>query len=176
MNGTVGVSLAEILAAHRQRYPLLKPQDAVKLCYQRAFGAAHFCAGEEEALHRLEQECAALTPSGGPLLEALGGEDRACRLMLGEAKRQELSLPLAARAFALAAQTTQPDPDRFEALLQELLVLAQQRELPFSGREAEGPAARPPPGCSAGRLFCLRQDYGCRAAGPPVRCCCRAHG
>ena len=138
MSRADGGALAGILAAHRRRYPLLQPQDAVKLCYQRAFGAAHFCAGEEEALRRLEQECAALTPSSGPLLEALGGEDSACRLMLGAAKQQGVPLSLTARAFALAAQTTRPDPGGFECLLQELLFLTQQKKLPFSARELEG--------------------------------------
>ena len=55
-------ALARTLAEHTRRYPLMEAADAVKLCHQAAFGAAHFCAGEAEALAALIAESAPVAP------------------------------------------------------------------------------------------------------------------
>lgn len=128
--------LREQLAAQLKRYPALQPADAVKFCYQRAFGAAHFCGTEEQALHRLEQECAALAPdSAAPLTEPLGGG--VCRLSLPAALAAEIPLPVLARAFAADACAVRTDPAWFEAALQALPGLARELSASFSAEEME---------------------------------------
>lgn len=66
--------MLETLRAHRARYPLMTPQDAVKLIYQRAFGPGHLIRSREDALDLLREE-ASRTPkdAAAPLFEAIGG-------------------------------------------------------------------------------------------------------
>lgn len=58
------------LKSHFARYPLMQPQDAIKLCYQAAFGAGHLVADPAGCLARLLEEAAALPPKR-PLQQAL---------------------------------------------------------------------------------------------------------
>ncbi len=46
----------KILGAHRARYPLMQPQDYVKLAFQNTFGAEHMVASESMALASLLRE------------------------------------------------------------------------------------------------------------------------
>ena len=65
--------MLEILRAHRARYPLMEPQDAVKLIYQRAFGPGHRIEGRESALARLMEELRNVQKDpSAPLFEPLG--------------------------------------------------------------------------------------------------------
>ena len=59
-------SLRDILLLHGRRYPLMMPQDAVKLLYQSTFGPGHLIAHKEQARTRLLEEYM-LTPSGPPV-------------------------------------------------------------------------------------------------------------
>ena len=46
----------KILLFHFEKYPLMKPVDAVKLCYQSAFGCGHLVKNEEFALSMLKND------------------------------------------------------------------------------------------------------------------------
>ena len=48
--------LRAILIAHAKRYPLMQPQDAVKLIYQNEFGGGHLIRDEEACLNYLRRE------------------------------------------------------------------------------------------------------------------------
>ena len=50
--------LKAILIAHAKRYPLMQPQDAVKLIYQNEFGGGHLIRDEQMCLNYLRQEYA----------------------------------------------------------------------------------------------------------------------
>ena len=52
--------LKVILITHANRYPLMQPQDAVKLIYQNEFGGAHLIRDEEACLNYLRREYADL--------------------------------------------------------------------------------------------------------------------
>jgi hypothetical protein len=49
-------NLNEILIFHSEKYPIMKPCDAVKLIYQNEFGAGHFVGDEKVSFERLEKE------------------------------------------------------------------------------------------------------------------------
>ncbi len=66
--------MLEMLRAHRGRYPLMAPQDAVKLIYQRAFGPGHLIESREGALVALREEALRIPKDASiPLFEAIGG-------------------------------------------------------------------------------------------------------
>ena len=48
--------IIEIIKMHREKYPLAKPQDYIKLIYQNEFGAEHAIDNEEESLANLIRE------------------------------------------------------------------------------------------------------------------------
>ena len=48
--------LWDILSAHAAKYPLMQPQDAVKLVYQNEFGGGHLVKDEADSLQRLRDE------------------------------------------------------------------------------------------------------------------------
>ena len=52
--------LKVILITHANRYPLMQPQDAIKLIYQNEFGGGHLIRDEEACLNYLRREYADL--------------------------------------------------------------------------------------------------------------------
>ncbi len=75
----------EILIQHAKKYPLMTPQDCMKLLYQNTFGPEHAVSDPEQSLGRLimeyeeteaDENCELFTPIGNGL----------CRLELAKAK------------------------------------------------------------------------------------------
>ena len=65
--------LKVILITHANRYPLMQPQDAVKLIYQNEFGGGHLIRDEEACLNYLRREYADLEKDQtAPLCEDIG--------------------------------------------------------------------------------------------------------
>ena len=65
--------LKVILITHANRYPLMQPQDAVKLIYQNEFGGGHLIRDEEAYLNYLRREYATLEKDPtAPLYEDIG--------------------------------------------------------------------------------------------------------
>lgn len=63
----------EILLFHFSKYPLMTPQDAVKLCYQSAFGCGHLVKNEEFAMSMLKNELKNTKENpGAQLFEPIG--------------------------------------------------------------------------------------------------------
>lgn len=63
----------EILRYHAEKYPLLQPEDAVKLLYQQTFGVGHLITDRRsfaEQLYREMEECVPVP--GLPLTEPVG--------------------------------------------------------------------------------------------------------
>ncbi len=50
--------LADVLRIHALRYPLMQPQDGVKLIYQNEFGGGHLIADPDRAIAYLHREYA----------------------------------------------------------------------------------------------------------------------
>ena len=66
--------LKAILIAHAKRYPLMQPQDAVKLIYQNEFGGGHLIRAEEACLNYLRREYADLEKDPSAQLYIDAGE------------------------------------------------------------------------------------------------------
>lgn len=66
-------TLERILKIHAAAYPLMQPQDAVKLVYQNEFGGGHLIRDEQSCLNYLKNEYTQ-TPNNptAPLLEEIG--------------------------------------------------------------------------------------------------------
>lgn len=86
---------------HRQHYPLMEPQDVVKLVFQAMLGCGHLLGDEEAVAQRIAAEMDTLTPSAAePLLENLGKDY--VRLNLRRAKADGLSPLWIARLMKLS--------------------------------------------------------------------------
>ena len=144
--------MKEVLLAHIKAHPRLLPQDAVKLCYQSAFGGGHLITDPARAAAYLRTERASLTQNPTQSLsEDIGGG--MVRLHLASAAAQTLSDDVILRVFAASAARvlSRDDNDRrFAEALASLEALAQDGQTPFTAQELSGYLA----------------DY--RAAGCPV--------
>lgn len=120
-------TLQQQAAAH----PALAPQDAIKLCHQAAFGAAHLLAEEAQARAALHEEFSRVDAAGEAALEPVS--PRYCRCSLGAWKR--LGLP-PDWLFGMFRHTAQQPPDadaaaRLAGYLNTVDALARAGSLPF---------------------------------------------
>lgn len=67
------MEMIDIIKQHAERYPLMQPQDAVKLLYQSEFGGGHMISSPSASLKRLEEEYAHTPQTDAPLTESIGG-------------------------------------------------------------------------------------------------------
>ena len=78
--------IERIFAYHAMKYPLMQPQDAVKLLYQHSFGVGHLIPDSRAFLERLiretEERCSAEVPV---FVEAAPGHFVACHKVTGGA-------------------------------------------------------------------------------------------
>ena len=132
--------MKEILLAHIKACPRLLPQDAVKLCYQSAFGGGHLITDSARAAEYLHTERAALTPNAAlPLTEDIGGG--MMRLHLASDAARTLSDDVILRVFASSAARVLSRDDneqRFADALAALEALAQNGQTPFSAQALSG--------------------------------------
>ncbi len=77
--------IEEILSTHCARYPLMEPQDCIKLIYQNEFGAAHAVKNAEVSMDQLIQEFESVTADSSEELVVPIGNHR-CRMNLARAK------------------------------------------------------------------------------------------
>ena len=141
----------EILKLHRERYPLMEPQDYGKLAFQSEFGPEHLVSDPERVLARLKQERSELQ-EGCPAIMPEDIGNGLCRFHLSACAEEQL--PRLAELFCRSAREHRGT----RAGLDERLTCV--RELRISGMEewlAEYEAA----GCPAvhhSRSF--RDAYG----------------
>lgn len=97
---------AQILQAHRARYPLMQPQDYGKLAYQNAYGAGHFAPEHTQVCKALLREwetvCAPCPPE--PIGNGL------CRFHLTNAYVPGEAAPLLAELFCRTARAHRASP------------------------------------------------------------------
>lgn len=111
--------LEEILLMHAHRYPLMEPQDAVKLVYQNEFGVGHLIADPDVFRNRLETEFAGAVPLPGiPLTEPIG--NGLIRVMLNAAESHRLQLTALAEACLVTAGAHRGKPEHFYEKLEVL--------------------------------------------------------
>lgn len=128
--------MQDILAAHFARYPLMRPQDAVKLLYQAEFGPEHMIRDEKKSFDLLRSEIEGLTPfPGEPLYESIG--NGLCRLHLRPCVERGVPLQDIHRLFVEAARGVKGDKRRFRESLRLLEDMAEGDETPFEAIELD---------------------------------------
>lgn len=120
--------LRQIFLAHRVRYPLMEPQDAVKLIYQNEFGCGHMITNADACVCYLRQEYPEAkkypTPvEWEPIGNGLG------RIYLAAVKEQELEA--LGQAFLRSGEAHQGTQARFLEKLELLKLMADQSAFPF---------------------------------------------
>ena len=100
--------LIDILKAHHQRYPLMMPQDVVKLIYQNEFGGGHLIKDKNLSLIRLEEEYASIQVNNEEEMIPIG--NGLVRVSLHTYKRslQELN-----EAFVLSSSMVEGSKEKF---------------------------------------------------------------
>lgn len=127
----------ELFIEQTRQHPSMEPQDAVKLCYQAAFGAEHLLREEAAVYQYLEKEYGALEPDGSALYEQI--HPRMCRINLAAWKREGLPLEWLFRMFADTAADPQESGDGiFRECLDTVGLLAGQGAVPFSVEQWKG--------------------------------------
>ena len=119
----------KILLYHFEKYPLMEPKDAVKLCYQSAFGCGHLVKNKDFALSMLKNELEETKPdSGARLFEPIGGGY--VRLDLHKAKAENFPEEKIAEIFMESANYG--EKTEIEPKIKILEKLAKEGKTPFS--------------------------------------------
>lgn len=138
-----------VLERHFELYPLMTPQDAVKLLYQSEFGCGHFAPSPEMAREMLNRECAGLKKDETHLkTEPIGGGF--VRVHLEPLVGDKSALNALATAFVRSAESPCGSMDGFKLRLDALKSMAEGGKTPFSALElAEFMAEYEKLGCPA---------------------------
>ena len=118
-----------ILREHMARYPLSRPQDAVKLLYQNEFGPGHLLRSREEAVQRLREEMKTVRAGGNHPPERIG--NGMYRLHLDGLGARGIRPGTAAGLFAEACRPM-GEKASFESKLACLEALTRSGGTPFS--------------------------------------------
>ncbi len=119
----------KILIYHFEKYPLMMPIDAVKLCYQSAFGCGHLVKNKDFVLSMLKKELSETAPDlCAQLYEPIGGGY--VRLNLHKAKAEKIPEEKIAEIFMESANSGEKTD--FEPKLELLKKLAEEGRTPFS--------------------------------------------
>lgn len=123
--------MEDILFAHASRYPLMEPQDAVKLIYQNEFGGGHLIRNEKACLEFLSKEYASVPQNPGiPLLENIGND--MVRVNLAALDAHGISPEALGRMFIASAATHHGCIDSFLTKLSLLTEVTNSGKMPFS--------------------------------------------
>ncbi|MBQ8788348.1 MAG: hypothetical protein IJZ58_02400 [Oscillospiraceae bacterium] len=122
----------KILLFHFEKYPLMKPVDAVKLCYQSAFGCGHLVKNEEFALSMLKNELENTTRDfDAQLFEPIGGGY--VRIDLHKAKAVKIPEEKICEVFIKSANSG--EKTELEPKIEILKKLSKEGRTPFSEKE-----------------------------------------
>lgn len=94
------MSFKKYFAEQLQIHPSMRYADAVKLCYQAAFGAEHLLSDKARARAYLYAELEATPPTDEPLFERISEE--LCRVNLGAWRREGLPFEELFEAFVVS--------------------------------------------------------------------------
>lgn len=122
------MDIEETLLFHAARYPLMTPQDAVKLLYQNAFGPGHLLSDPLKAMVYLEREHAALPPAAPQPPEPIG--NGLVRVYLNGLSLRELARLF--YDFSETAATFQGDAALFAQNQTRLEELTEAGKMPFT--------------------------------------------
>ncbi len=128
--------LEAVLAAHAQKYPLMRPCDAVKLVFQNEWGGGHLISDAGASLRRLQDECAQ-TPHDGAALPFEDIGNGLVRVMLPALDAGRYPFEALNRDFVRSAQLHTGSRDSFACKLWLLQTLARQGLFRFSAAELD---------------------------------------
>lgn len=110
----------------------MTPQDAVKLCYQSAFGCGHLIKNEETALSMLKNEMDTIgSDTGAQMCESIG--EGYVRLDLHRAKAENISAESICKIFMESANSG--EKTELEPKIKLLKKLSSIGKTPFSEEE-----------------------------------------
>ena len=129
-------TLEQILRTHARKYPLMQPQDAVKLIYQNVFGGGHMIHDLAVCRRVLRQEYAN-TPQapGEPLLEPIG--NGMVRVMLNALGRSGYSIEQLGYDFVRSSRAHQGNLNGFLLKLDVLRKVTAAGAFRFGSGELE---------------------------------------
>lgn len=99
------------LKKQKELHPSIAPQDAIKLCYQAAFGAEHLLLDENAAREYFNREFDAVSATDEPLFEEIS--DKICRVNLGAWKREGLCPSWLFKMFVLSCSVMEDSDKAF---------------------------------------------------------------
>lgn len=106
---------AQYLRAQYRLHPSMQPQDAVKLCYQAAYGAEHLLTDTAAAEQHFSAEFASTEPQEVPLYETISPE--VCRVNLAAWKAAGLPAEWLFNLFAASVRVRRGSAELFSAYL-----------------------------------------------------------
>ena len=122
----------DLLLFHFEKYPFMTPVDAVKLCYQSAFGCGHLVKNREMALSMIKTEMEKIKENKDvPLFENIGGGY--LRLDLHRAKADGISCESICDIFIKSANCEVKTS--FEEKILEVKKLAKEGKTPFEEKK-----------------------------------------
>lgn len=124
------MDFAYYLSEQIKKHPTIRPQDAVKLCYQAAFGAEHLLSDKEAARRYLYAELENTAACDGELYECIS-ED-ICRVNLAVWKARELSAESLFELFVASAAVKKDGKAAMQSYLDDVGKLADDGAFGFS--------------------------------------------
>jgi len=123
--------MKDILAMHSHAHPSLQPQDAIKLCYQAAFGAEHLLINEEKARNYFDAEWESVSSADIPLWEMIS--EGYGRINLAAWKHMYLPREWLFRMFVLtASEEAKNGMQALQTWLETVDRMASENQLPFT--------------------------------------------
>ncbi len=123
--------MQDYLREQARRHPAMQPQDAIKLCYQAAFGAEHLLKERQKAAAFLREELAACPVAADePLYEWIS--PLLCRVNLRAWKARMWPEQWLLRLFERSCAPEAPGKEAFDAALEAVTVLCAAGQAPFS--------------------------------------------
>lgn len=103
-------------AKQLKNHPSMQYQDAIKLCYQAAFGAEHLLSDVERARSYLYEEFDSVSPTDEPLFEQISSDF--VRVNLGAWKRENLPISALFEMFISSATVVRNSKEAFFSYLE----------------------------------------------------------
>lgn len=121
------MKFSEFIKIQAEMHPAMQPQDAVKMCYQAAFGAEHAIPDKARAAQYLQQELDSTLPdAGAALFETIS--DKIVRINLAAWKSRGLPADWLLNMFL----HTRAPGESFSALIKCVENMAANSQLPFT--------------------------------------------
>lgn len=119
-----------ILIRHFTKYPLMQPQDAVKLLYQSEFGGGHMIADPQQSFRRLKEEYSRIWKDfSQPLTESIGGG--MLRMNLHAVDPQKMPLERINQIFVRSAAQNGGTMQNFMDKMDLLVQMTAERQIPL---------------------------------------------